>query len=539
MKQRVSSLDVKRIFLLKFAKPDHREQLLIDSGFRCHFTSFARATAAAPSAFVARLRKYLRTRRVTSVSQVGTDRIIELQFSDGLHRLFLEFYAGGNIVLTDSELTITALLRNVSEGAEHEQYKLGLKYNLDLRQNYGGVPPLTKERLRDGLQKAVYKQQQESSKINKKLKRKAGDTLRKALAVSIPEYPPVLLEHALRVKGYNRDLQPEEVLGDEGLQDALLDVLEEAGKVVSEITSAETAKGYIVAKKGKSEDATSAPETNSGGSTSASNLIYDDFHPFKPRQLEDDPTISFLEFSGFNKTLDEFFSSIEGQKLESRLQEREDNAKRKLGQARQEHAKRIGGLQQVQELNVRKAQAIESNLDRVEEATAAVNGLIAQGMDWVEIAKLIEMEQARYNPVAETIKLPLKLYENTVTLLLAEYSYDDEDDFEGNETDSELSDSDDENKPSKPTNQEDKRLAIDIDLALSGWSNARQYYDQKRSAAVKEEKTQQASQKALKSTEQKITADLKRGLKQEKEVLRPVRKQMWFEKFIYFLSSDG
>ncbi|KAG9726942.1 hypothetical protein KCU96_g20002, partial [Aureobasidium melanogenum] len=139
MKQRFSSLDVKviahelssalvslrvsniydlssRIFLFKFAKPERREQLIIDSGFRCHLTTFARATAAAPSPFITRLRKYLRTRRVTSVSQIGTDRIIDIQFSDGQYHLFLEFYAGGNIVLTDNELNIIGLLRNVDEG---------------------------------------------------------------------------------------------------------------------------------------------------------------------------------------------------------------------------------------------------------------------------------------------------------------------------------------------------------------------------------------------------------------------------------------
>ena len=63
----------------------------MDSGFRCHLTSFVRTTAAEPSPFVRRLRKFLGTRRVTSVSQIGTDRIIEFQFSDGLYRLYLEF----------------------------------------------------------------------------------------------------------------------------------------------------------------------------------------------------------------------------------------------------------------------------------------------------------------------------------------------------------------------------------------------------------------------------------------------------------------
>lgn len=82
-----------KILLFKFAKPDTKKQLLIDIGFRCHTTEFARATAGTPSAFVSRLRKVLKTRRLTSVSQIGTDRILEFQFSDGQYRLFLEFFA--------------------------------------------------------------------------------------------------------------------------------------------------------------------------------------------------------------------------------------------------------------------------------------------------------------------------------------------------------------------------------------------------------------------------------------------------------------
>ena len=61
----------------------------------------------------------------------------------------------------------------------------------------------------------------------------------------------------------------------------------------------------------------------------------------------------------------------------------------------------------------------------------------------------------------------------------------------------------------------------------------------RRSAAVKEQKTLQSSEKALKSTEKKIGADLKKGLRQEKEVMRPQRKAMWFEKFVFFISSEG
>ncbi|SMR56445.1 unnamed protein product [Zymoseptoria tritici ST99CH_3D1] len=556
MKQRFSSLDVKviahelsntlvslrlsnvydlssRIFLLKFAKPDHREQLLVDSGFRCHLTSFARATAAAPTPFVARLRKFLKTRRVTAVRQVGTDRVIELEFSDGAYRLYLEFYAGGNIVLTDKESTILALLRSVGEGAEHEQYRAGATYNLSLRQNFDGVPDLSTERLRDGLQAAIQKQLIESQKPGKKIKKRAGDALRRALAITTTEFPPILLDHALHVSGIDRDVQPEQVLESDELLDKVLAALQQANIVIDDITQAEVATGYILAKRN------GAVKESDGEATDERGLMYEDFHPFKPAQLTAEETIVFREFSGFNKTVDEFFSSIEGQKLESKLQEREDHAKRRIEQAREEQAKRIDGLQEVQELNIRKAQAIEANVERVEEATAAVNGLIAQGMDWVDIGKLIENEQKRHNAVAELIKLPLKLHENTVTLLLSELDAANGGDDEANETDSEPDDSDDEDAAPAAKGVEDKRLTIDIDLAASGWANARQYYDQKRSAATKQEKTAQASQKALKSTEQRVMADLKKGLKQEKDVLRPVRKQFWFEKFIYFLSSDG
>jgi predicted ribosome quality control (RQC) complex YloA/Tae2 family protein len=530
---------IQRIFLIKFHKPDHREQLLIDSGFRCHLTEYARTTAAAPSAFVAKLRKYLKTRRVTSIAQIGTDRILELQFSDGLYRLYLEFYAGGNIVLTDADLNVLALLRNVDEGEEHEKLRVGLQYNLSLRQNYGGAPELTIERLRHALQKAVDRQQEQSVAPGKKAKKAGKDTLRKALAVSITECPPLLVDHALYVAKFDSTLKPEEVLRNEELLEKLVLVLQDARKITDEITQPQQIKGYILAKPDP------APPREGEEASDKPRLLYDDFHPFRPRQFEES-AYTFLEFEGFNKAVDEFFSSIEGQKLESKLTEREQQAKRKLEKARKEHEDRIGGLQQVQEMNFRKAEAILANVHRVSEATEAVNGLIRQGMDWVDIARLIEREQNQGNAVAQLIKLPLKLHENTITLLLDETSWHqgEHDDDEGNETSSVSEDTDEEDETPKKKALPVKvsapsQLVIDIDLGLSAWANSTEYFDQKKTAADKEDRTAAASERALKSHEKKVAEDLKKGLKQEKEVLRPVRKQQWFEKYVYFISSDG
>ncbi|OBT47063.1 hypothetical protein VE00_03047 [Pseudogymnoascus sp. WSF 3629] len=555
MKQRFSSLDViahelsnslvtlrlanvydlsSKIFLLRFVKPDDKKQMIIDSGFRCHLTSFSRATAASPSVFVTKLRKFLKTRRVTAVSQIGTDRIIEFQFSEGQYRLYLEFYAGGNIILTDKELNILTLLRTVPPGEGQEEQRIGLKYSLENRQNYLGIPPLTKDRLQAALRKAA--EQSENAPAQKKQGKKGIDSLRRALAVSITEFPPLLVDHAMRVTDFDPTLKPADIANNDALLDHLLRSLAEADRVVKEITGSDIATGYIMAKKQERTDKVASGDEE----TERQALLYEDFHPFKPRQFENDPGCTFVPFEGFNNTVDEFFSSIEGQRLESRLHEREVTAKKKLQAAKDDQQKRLGGLQEIQTLNERKAGAIEANVQRVQEATDAVNGLIAQGMDWIEIGKLIDIEQKRGNPVASIIKLPLKLHENTVTLLLDEEIFVEDWDDEAYETGSDVSDSEDE-APTKEAAKKvvDKRLAIDINLGASPWSNAREYYGQRRSAAEKEKKTLESSTKALKSTSHKIEQDLKKGLKQEKAILRPVRKHMWFEKFTWFISSDG
>ncbi|RYP62742.1 hypothetical protein DL771_009587 [Monosporascus sp. 5C6A] len=559
MKQRFSSLDVKviahelstslvslrlqnvydlssKILLLKFSKPNDKKQLLIDSGFRCHLTDFGRTTADYPSGFVQKLRKALKTRRVTAVSQVGTDRIIEFQFSDGQYRLYLEFFAGGNVILTNHELSILTLLRNVPEGEGQEPQRVGLTYSLQNRQNYSGVPELTKERVRDALQTTVQRAAN-AAEAGKKIRKKPGDELRKGLATTINELPPILIDHAMKVTGFDPALQPATVLENESLLGHLLQSLQEARKIVDQVTGSATCKGYILAKK-KAEAENDAGENKGGERNKSGGLLYEDFHPFLPRQFEEDPAYTVLPFDNYNKLVDEFFSSIEGQKLESKLTEKEAAAKRKLEAAKADQAKRIEGLQSMQLLNIRKAEAIEANVERVQEAIDAINGLIEQGMDWEDIGKLVERERRASNPVAAIIMLPLKLHENTITLLLGE-AEEDEDDDDGDETDSAVSDSGYAGTAASKQKAPDRRLAIDINLGLSPWGNAREYYEEKKMAAVKQEKTVMQSEIALKSAERKITAELKKGLKLEKPTLQPIRRQMWFEKFTWFISSDG
>jgi len=481
---------------------------------------------------VTRLRKYLKSRRITGISQIGTDRIIDFSFSDGAYHIFLEFFAGGNIILTDREYNILALFRQVSPGEGQEEIKVGLQYTVSNKQNYDGIPDITADRVKQTLEKAQALFAQEGS-APKKSKKKSTDVLRKALSQGFPEYPPLLLDHVFAVKDFDTTIPLNQVLESQDLLRQVQDILEESRRISNGFDTGDSHPGYIVAK----EDTRPVPAGESAAKSPG--LLYEDFHPFKPRQFEGKPGIKILEFERFNATVDEYFSSLESQRLESRLTEREQAAKKKLESVREEHKKRIDALKDAQELHIRKADAIQDNVYRVQEAMDAVNGLVAQGMDWSEIARLIEMEQGRGNPVAQVIKLPLKLYENTITLLLGEAGDEGEDkEFSSSDESDSGSDNDEEEQAGR-AERESKLLTIDIDLGLSPWANASQYYDQKKQASEKEQRTTQSSAKALKSHEKKVTTDLKKGLKKEKQVLRQSRTPFWFEKFIFFVSSEG
>lgn len=433
--------------------------------------------------------------------------------------------------MTDGDLKILAISRNVSENEGQEPQRVGLQYSLENRQNFNGIPPLTKERVRDALQATVDKAAK-IAPVARKGKVKAGTDLRKSLALSITEVPPVLVVHILQGNGFDLSKPLTEILESEALFDELYKSVCEACQTAENITTSGPCKGYIFAKyrTPPSADDTEPPKRE--------NLLYEDFHPFLPKKVAEDRNISVLEFTGYNQTVDEFFSSLEGQKLESRLSEREATAQRRMEAARQEQTRRIEGLQEVQAVNFRKAAAIETNVQRVQEAIDAVNGLLAQGMDWVDVGKLVEREKKRHNPVAGIIKTPLKLEDNTITLTLAEEEFEEEQEEDSFETDEESEEEGSVEDESKGKSV-DKVLLVDINLSLSPWSNAREYYGERKTAAVKEEKTQMQAARALKNTEQKINEDLKKGLKQEKALLQPIRKQVWFEKFIWFISSDG
>ena len=78
-----------------------------------HVTKFEREKDSCPLPFAVKLRKHIKNRRCTAVRQLGLDRVVDLTFGvgDKAHHLIFEFYASGNMILTDHQFKILDLLR--------------------------------------------------------------------------------------------------------------------------------------------------------------------------------------------------------------------------------------------------------------------------------------------------------------------------------------------------------------------------------------------------------------------------------------------
>ena len=122
------------------------------------------------------------------------------------------------------------------------------------------------------------------------------------------------------------------------------------------------------------------------------------------------------------------------------------------------------------------------------------------------------------NSMSKAIK-QLKLATNQITLFLTDVVIDGDDDE---------SDESSERLPS---------MLVDIDLSLKSFANARKYYDLKRHAAKKRQKTIESQTKALKSAERKTKQTLKEV--QISANINKARKIFWFEKFFWFISSEN
>lgn len=468
-----------RIYLIRFQRSEEKCILLIESGNRMHTTAFEWPKNIAPSSFSMKMRKHLKNKRLESLKQVGTDRIVDLQFGSGeaAYHIILEVYDRGNIVLTDYEMTIINILRPHTEG-DKVRFAVKEKYPSD-RAYTATMAPL--------------------EDIKKKIESaKPGENLKKILNPLV-EFGAAVIEHVLLQAGFASGCKIGKDFDIERDMPKLAVALQNADNMLNDAKK-NVSKGYIIQKK------EIKPSPDNKEEYIFTNV---EFHPILFEQYKNCP---YKEFDSFDVAADEFFSTMEGQKLDLKALQKEKEALKKLENVKKDHNQRLITLEKTQELDKWKAELISRNQTLVDNAIFAIQNALANQVSWPDIEILLKEAQERGDSVASAIK-QLKLEKNHIALLLR-------DPYEESDEETEL----------KPT-------VIDIDLAYSAFGNARKYYNQKRSAAKKQQKTIESQDKALKSAEKKTKQTLKEV--QTIHSINKARKTYWFEKFYWFISSEN
>jgi len=601
-----------KTYLLKFARNEIKEFLIVESGVRFHTTNYSRQKENTRSIFAMKLRKHIRTRRLTSIKQLGTDRIVDLCFGEdeASYHLILEFYSSGNVILTDNEYRILSLLRTVSvdekDTNEKTRFAVGEIYDVTQAKSYAPVTledlqkalrpeeesneddkekeknessieisitkkpeiqrdqkaPMTKKekrRLKEMKLKQAQKEKEEEQKKqqtqNKKQKERnvKNITLLRCIKEKFSEkYGPALIDHIIKKSNLNPSLKvftEFDISPASPQMHSLLKAFNEADEIVNSINNNQN-KGYIISHKldqvknncivKKDEKKNEENKENENGNESENektdNIIYDEFHPYLFKQFEDRAD-DVIIFPSFNEAVDEYYSKMEAQQMELKKKNTENVAQRKLDNVRKVQEDRIKSLEEASEKSVEMAQAIEANQDYVDQLIQLIRSFLASGMDWIDLDNMLAEERKKNNPVAISIK-ELKLINGMVSveLLRPEALYNDYSDDESDESDNNES-----NEESKKFNKKNdkKTIVVDIDIYSSAYANARRYYDMKRSAAAKQEKTIQAAEKALKSAEKKIAKEMNITKMPVAPSIVKVRKPYWFEKFHWFISSEN
>ncbi|MFH4974566.1 hypothetical protein AB6A40_001275 [Gnathostoma spinigerum] len=319
---------------------------------------------------------------------------------------------------------------------------------------------------------------------------KKGGSLRRILAPGT-QYGPALIEHCLLAQGFPRNAQIGiNVQANECDISRVLSALSLAKDMFNSLRTTPS-RGYLFYKVEKTPD---GKEVES----------YQEFHPVRFLQFE---TALWKEFDSFCNCVDDFFSKIEEQKIDQKALNAEREALKKLENVKNDQQQRIIALEQAQAEKREMAELIELNTELVDRALLVIRTAIANQLSWEMIEEMRIKAAENGDPIASVIS-SLNLNSNEMFLSLRD-----------------------------PFNNESIAKKVRIDIGLSAYQNSRQYHTEKKAAVGKQQKTIKSSTKALRSAQLK-TKETVEQVRNKRNVVKS-RKQMWFEKFFWFVSSEN
>jgi len=537
-----------KTYLFKFSVRDDETGesdkviLLIESGIRFHTTKFQRQKNEFPSPFAMKLRKHLRTKKLEDIQQVGLDRVVDIRFGSGESacHVFLEFYSNGNLVLTDSNYIVLALLRSHQFEAD-VALKVGELYPLKFSTNIADTGPAAVDDVgiqsgnvgqflawaaqRNEMQDLWQQSQQAAGAKGSKVKKMNLRQLLLSKDSTVSHFGPEILDHIIlscpgllpstKVSSFLSSCEADAV----GVA-ALLQGLRGAEALLKDLDKPHQ-PGYIISKS----------------SEPGAELV-----EFTSALLKQHEGQTSKVFAAYGDAVDEYFFKLEDAKNRKLQNAAEEAALKKLQKVKNEAENHARKLVQTQESMQRAAQVVTAHAEEIDKCTLVLNSCLESGMAWQDIEAMVALEARQGNPIASLIKR-LRLDKNRVVLELPAPHEEDEEGEADPEAEAEEDRFEDDGGAAGGSRLRAARssgvpgIDVEIDLALSAHANARTLFSHKKAVGQKHAQTLESSSRAVAAVEQSTLKTIE--AQKQKQTLKEARKVHWFERFHWFVSSDG
>lgn len=562
--QRVSNIYnlSNKTYLFKFAVPGKAEKdiLLMESGIRFHTTSFNHDKMETPNVFCRKLRAAIRQKRLEGIRQIGTDRVVDFKFGSGdsVAHVISELYSSGNIVLTDGSFEIVAALRT-HEFEDGVNLKVGEVYPLShtttLAAEHSASELLNKTPI-EFMHWMTDTEQQYADQQAKNAASKKGGKIKKMVLrhlllskeSSVSSLGPEIIDHCLHRAGLNPSAKVTDILSipssDASISEEehmsithnrdsflvkLLVELREGSKLL-DLFDGPSSPGYILMKPTAQRKLGTAPKSNSVEEAlekdceeeqTEERFDYIEFIPFLFEQHKDNPYIR--SYPSFTSAVDEYFCKIEEQKLCRAAVAAEEAAYKRIEKTISDQEKMLKGLADTQAKLEAHASTVETCSNEIEKVRTVINSALSNRMAWDDINDMVVSQTNAGNPIASLIK-KLDLENHTALLRLPNSHYIETSDGCSNSISSK-------DITSQPF------IDVSIDLTMTAFNNASAMYKERAAAARKEEKASASSEFVIR----KVRDQVMKGLEAQKlkRTLATTRKVHGFEKFNWFLTSDG
>ncbi|KKG22551.1 ribosome rescue protein RqcH, partial [Methanosarcina sp. 2.H.T.1A.15] len=474
-----------------------RDNLFIEAGKRIHLSKHFRESPTLPQAFPMLLRKYLAGGRIVSVEQHDFDRIVKIGIERGGIRntLIVELFARGNVLIVDSENKIILPMNPVT--MKDRRLRSGEIYELPEAQ----LSPV----------------EAKVSDLMDAFSKSTADIVR-TIATRF-NLGGVLAEEACARAGIDKAKPAKEAIVEdaERLHDALQDLF-------SPLFRGRTAgKGEIKAEPETGIETETGVETESGVEIKSGNEIEVETRAgletqvpgLRPQHIKTEingkiETFDVMPFDltryseyekeyfdSFNTALDEFFGK---KSLEQVAEVKEAEKKEKtLGvyerRLLQQEESLVKFEKEIEKNNLL-AEIVYANYQIIEELFSVLNGARAKGYSWDEIRSILK--QAKKAVPAAQMITNIDQKTGTVTVELDGKS-------------------------------------VNLDIRKTVPQNAQEYYEKVKKFTKKREGALKAIEDTRKAMAKKAAAKAaKAGRK-----LQASRKKHWYDRFRWFVSSDG